>query len=58
MRQEAGLSQTRLAELTGMSTSLISALECSESGASPATLVRIAAALRCAVADLMPEPTP
>lgn len=53
-RQEAGLSQVRLAEMTGLSTSLISALECGESGASPESLARIAEALECTVADLMP----
>jgi transcriptional regulator with XRE-family HTH domain len=48
----AGLSQRRLAELSGLSTSLISALECGDSGASPETAVRLAAALRCPVDDL------
>lgn len=52
-RIEAGLSQVELARLSGLSTSLISALECGDSGASPATLTRLAAALRCPPADLM-----
>jgi transcriptional regulator with XRE-family HTH domain len=52
-RIEAGLSQVRLATVTGLSTSLISALECGESGASPESLAAIAKALGCTVADLM-----
>ena len=51
-RMRAGLSQRRLAELSGLSTSLISALECGDSGASPETAVRLAAALRCPVDDI------
>jgi transcriptional regulator with XRE-family HTH domain len=55
-RIAAGLSQVRLAQLTGLSTSLISALECGTSGASPATLTRIATVLRCTLNDLgLPE---
>lgn len=49
----AGLSQRRLAELSGLSTSLISALECGDSGASPESLVKLAVALRCSVDDLL-----
>lgn len=52
-RIRAGLSQRRLAELTGLSTSQVSALETGANGASPETLVRLAAALRCAVDDLL-----
>lgn len=54
-RMEAGLSQARLAEITGLSTSLLSALECGDSGASPSTVVTLAAALGCTPADLMSE---
>lgn len=53
-RIEAGLSQTRLAYLSGVSKQQISALECGTNGASPDALIRLAVALRCTVADLMP----
>ena len=52
-RMRAGLSQRRLAELTGLSTSQISRLEVGTCGVSPEALVRIAAALRCAVDDIL-----
>lgn len=52
-RIEAGLSQRLLAEKAGVSKQLISALECGESGASPASLAAIADALECPVTELM-----
>lgn len=51
-RMRAGLNQKQLAELSGVSQSQISALECGENGASPETVARLAAALRCTVDDL------
>lgn len=55
-RMAAGLSQARLAELAQVSTSLVSALECGVSGASPATLLAIATTLGCTAEELMTEP--
>lgn len=52
-RFRAGLNQKQLAKLAGLSQSLISALECGHNGASPETLARLAAALRCSTDDLL-----
>ena len=54
-RVEAGLSQVRLAKITGLSTSLISALECGVHGASPDTIARLARGLGCTAPELMKE---
>lgn len=56
MRMEAGLSQARLAQLAGLSTSQVSALECGTSGASPTALNSLAFVLRCEPVDLMITP--
>lgn len=59
LRVNAGLNQTELAGLSGLSTQLISALECGDSGASPKSLRKIARVLGCQVADLLaPETQP
>lgn len=47
------MSQKRLAELAGLSTSQVSALETGANGASPETLARLAAALRCDIDALL-----
>lgn len=52
-RIERGLSQARLAELTGLSTSQISGIETGYSGPSAGSLAEIARVLRCKVSDLM-----
>lgn len=52
-RNEAGLSQTALAEITGVSKQQISALECGTNGASPETIAALAEGLGCEVSDLL-----
>lgn len=52
-RIERGLSQTALAELTGYSTSQISALETGANGPSEEGLAAIADALGCEIKDLL-----
>jgi transcriptional regulator with XRE-family HTH domain len=49
-----GLSQTKLAEQIGVTPATISYLESGGRQASPSTLVRLARALGCEPADLMP----
>jgi transcriptional regulator with XRE-family HTH domain len=46
-REQAGLSKTRLAELCGVSLSLISEIESGTRNATPAMLNKIAHALNC-----------
>ena len=54
-RVEAGLSQDQAASMAGIVRSHLSGIENGQRGASPAVLCRIAAALGCNVADLMPD---
>ncbi|MFS0695864.1 helix-turn-helix domain-containing protein [Streptomyces nitrosporeus] len=53
-RIEAGLTQEGLAHLAGVTKSHISGVERGTAGASAPMLSRLAAALECEVADLMP----
>ncbi|MFE4939909.1 helix-turn-helix domain-containing protein [Streptomyces sp. NPDC056649] len=53
-RIEAGLTQKALADLAGLSKGHISGLERGLAGASAPALSRLATALTCDVADLMP----
>ncbi|WP_432169134.1 helix-turn-helix transcriptional regulator [Streptomyces sp. 1222.5] len=54
-RVEAGLSQAGLARKAGVSRSLVNAVSQGKASFSPETLAKIAAALDCRVADLLPE---
>jgi len=57
-RIEAGLQQQALASKAGISRPHMSSIEHGRVGASPGVLRRLAAALECEIADLMPpEPT-
>ncbi|QQM44971.1 helix-turn-helix domain-containing protein [Streptomyces liliifuscus] len=53
-RIEAGLTQIALAAQAGLSTAHMSCIERGERGASPKVLDRLATALDCEIADLMP----
>lgn len=53
-RVEAGLTQIELARRTRVSKGHMSLVEAGGRGASPAFLKRLATALECEVADLMP----
>lgn len=53
-RIEAGLNQRELADRAGIHRSHMSWLERGKRGASPRVLKRLAEALDCTVADLMP----
>lgn len=55
-RINAGLSQTALAEETGLSVQSISAYETGANGPSPEALAIIADALDCEIADLLTKP--
>lgn len=58
-RLEAGLSQPALARIAGIHKSTVYRVEKGLSPAEADTLLRIAMALGCAIADLMPpEPEP
>jgi len=54
-RVEAGLNQVDLALETGIGQSHISKLECGASNSTPRSLARIARALGCTIADLLPD---
>lgn len=54
-RIEAGLSQTALAQKAGVTKSHLCSVENGKAGFSPEFLSRIAGALHCEIADLMPE---
>jgi transcriptional regulator with XRE-family HTH domain len=54
-RIEAGLSQDILAELAGVSQTLISQIERGVCGTTPDKMPKFAAALGCNVRDLMPD---
>jgi len=54
-RVEAGLNQTDLAQVTGIQQSHISKLERGRSSTTPKSLARIAKALGCTIADLLPD---
>lgn len=51
----AGLQQKELAEMAGISKAQISRLELGRTGTSPDVLRRLAEALGCEPADLMPD---
>lgn len=53
-RIEAGLNQTALARKAGISKNHMSMVERGVAGASPGVLARLAEALGCQTADLMP----
>lgn len=53
-RVEAGLSQVSLARTVGVTKGHMSLLESGGRGASPELLARIAKAVECEIADLMP----
>ena len=46
-RKQAGLTKTALAEMVGVSLPLISQIESGRSNATPAMLIKLAAALNC-----------
>ena len=54
-RIEAGLNQMDVAAATGIQQSHISRLECGASSTTPKSLARIARALGCTIADLLPD---
>ncbi|MFJ8153873.1 helix-turn-helix domain-containing protein [Streptomyces sp. NPDC094468] len=54
-RVEAGLSQTALAQATGISKQLVSMVERGRANFSPENLSLVADALECEIADLLPE---
>lgn len=51
-REKSGLTKTQLAELTGVSLSLISEIEAGTRNATPAMLLRLSRALKCPVVVL------
>jgi transcriptional regulator with XRE-family HTH domain len=54
-RHEAGFSQERLANISGLHRTYIGGLERGERNPTVATLVALAAALDCSVAELVEE---
>ena len=54
-RIEAGLNQTQLARRTGISKQLVSMVERGTANFSPANLSKVAEALGCEIADLLPD---
>lgn len=54
-RYEAGLTQKALAEKSGVSSTYLCGIERGARNASPVALSRLADALGCKVADLMPD---
>lgn len=54
-RVEAGLNQVDLALETGIGQSHISRLESGASSTTPRSLARLARALGCTIADLLPD---
>lgn len=57
-RVERGLSQTALARKVGVSKQMMSAVCLGKARFSPETLARVAAALECEIADLLPDEAP
>lgn len=57
VRRRVGMTQESLAAASGVSRSLIAAVECGNSGASFATAKALAAALGVPVADILREVT-
>ena len=57
MRIKAGLSQTALADKTGLSTQSISGYETGANGPSPEALAAIAEVLDCEIEDLLTRTT-
>jgi transcriptional regulator with XRE-family HTH domain len=57
-RIEAGMNQTQLAERAGVSKQLVSMVEKGKANFSPANLGKIATALGCTIADLLPDEGP
>lgn len=55
MRFAAGLTLTALAERSGMNLSTLSGYENGRHSPLPSSLVRVAVALGCTPADLMPD---
>ncbi|MET9122932.1 helix-turn-helix transcriptional regulator [Streptomyces sp. NPDC004528] len=54
-RVEKGLSQNALAELIGVTKQQVSAVSLGKANFSPETLAKVAKALDCEIADLLPE---
>ncbi|MFJ2477050.1 helix-turn-helix transcriptional regulator [Streptomyces sp. NPDC087659] len=54
-RVEAGLTQTDLARMAGISKAHLSAVEKGKANFSPPYLRKISEALGCTIADLLPE---
>ncbi|MFJ6730071.1 helix-turn-helix transcriptional regulator [Streptomyces sp. NPDC091281] len=54
-RVEAGLSQNALARKVGVTKQLVSAVSLGKASFSPETLAKVAEALGCEIADLLPE---
>ncbi len=57
-RIEAGLTQTALAKRAGVTKSHVSQVEGGKAGFGPVRIARIASALGCEIADLLPPSTP
>ncbi|MET7477943.1 helix-turn-helix transcriptional regulator [Streptomyces sp. NPDC005648] len=57
-RIEAGLNQTQLARRAGISKQLVSMVEKGNANFSPNNLGKIAQALGCKIADLLPDEQP
>lgn len=54
-RVEAGLSQNALAQKIGVTKQLVSAVSLGKANFSPETLAKVAEALNCEIADLLPQ---
>jgi transcriptional regulator with XRE-family HTH domain len=54
-RIEAGLTQTALAQMAGVTKSHVSAVEKGNAGFSPQNIAAIATALGCEISELLPD---
>lgn len=56
LRTTAGLTQQKLAEMSGLATTQISALENTNENPSIETIIKIAKALNCSITDIVNDP--